>query len=161
MESTAIAHAIERSFPEPSVYLEAPVVQDVIDTMKLSVMWPLAPLLVPRMPREILSGTSIAFHIEARKKTFGMSLDELEAKHGGDAWENALPGLHKLVDILKQDATGPFCLGKTPSYADFVIVGFLEWCKCLGDDIFQKLLCFDPVFGSLYERSSVWRQKNN
>lgn len=161
MESTAIAHAIESAFPEPSVHLEAPILQDVMSTLRFAVMRPLAPLLVPRMPRECLSGTSIAFHIEARRKTFGMSLEELEAKHGGDAWENALPGLHKLAEILKQDPSGPFCLGNTPSYADFVIVGFMKWCKCLGDEIFQKLLCVDLVFGCLYESTSVWMQKNN
>lgn len=160
MESTAIAEAIEAMYPEPEVHLDAPVLQDVMVTL-WSCVEPLIPMLVPRMPRECLSGTSISFHIEARKVTFGMSLDELEARHGGGAWEKALPGLSRLATILKQDPTGPFCLGKTPSYADFVIVGFLEWAKCLGGGIFEDLLQLDLVYERLYASCKLWLQKNN
>lgn len=161
MESTAIAEAIEAMYPEPKAHLDAPVLQDVLATMWSSVIEPLVPMLVPRMPRECLSGSTIAFHIEVRKVTFGMSLDELEAKYGGGAWEKALPGLYKIAGILKQDPTGPFCLGKTPSYADFLIVGFLEWAKCLGGGTFEDLLRIDPVYERLYASCELWLQKNN
>lgn len=161
MESTAIAKAIETIYPEPSVHLDAPILQDVTATLWNHVIFPLAPLLVPRVHRECLSGTSIPHHIKAREKALGMSLDELELTQGGDAWEKSLPGLFELAEIIKQDPAGPFCLGKTPSYADFIIIAFLEWCRCLGGSIFQDLLRIDPAYEDLYRSCEPWLQKNN
>ncbi|KAI5456499.1 hypothetical protein BGZ63DRAFT_475764 [Mariannaea sp. PMI_226] len=161
MESLAIATAIEALYPEPKVHLDSEAFTTVNHTLKW-VLMRLAPVLVPRMPRECLSGPTIAYHIEARKKTFGMSLKELEATRGGEgAWERARSGLYKLALVLKKNGDGPFCLGSTPSYADFLIVGFLEWCRCLKGDCFQRLISLDPVFGNVYNACEHWLRRKN
>lgn len=135
MESRSIAEALETLYPEPKAHLDLALLEDVSKTLKWVVIR-LAPVLVPRMPRECLSGSTIEYHIEARKATFGMTLDELETMHGGeDAWIKATPSLRKLASFFKDDINGPFCLGDVPSYADFLVVGFLEWCRCLRGDI--------------------------
>ncbi|OAQ59578.2 glutathione s-transferase protein [Pochonia chlamydosporia 170] len=100
MESLLIAQAIEAMYPEPKAHLDAPILAEVMDTLRWTLRH-LVPVLVPRMPRECLSGPSITYHIEARKKTFGMTLEELEEKMGGEAaWKRAMPGLAKLAGIL-------------------------------------------------------------
>jgi glutathione S-transferase len=161
MESHAIAKAIEALYPEPKAHLDSQVCTLVDDTLRWAVIR-LAPVLVPRMPRECLSGPSIAYQVEARKKTFGMSLDELEATRGGEAaWERARPGLYKLAVVLKKNDDGPFCLGNTPSYADFLIVAFLEWCRCLRGNIFERMIGLDPVFGNVYDACEVWLRRKD
>ena len=119
-------------------------------------------VFVPRMPRECLSGPSIAWLIEARKQTFGMPLEQVEAKYGGEpAWEKAMPGVENLAAVLKSDSNGPFCLGSTPSYADFIIVGFLEYCRCLGGGIFERTVAIDPAFRGLYDACYPWLERND
>lgn len=161
MESLLIAQAIEAMYPEPKAHLDAPILAEVMDTLRWTLRH-LVPVLVPRMPRECLSGPSITYHIEARKKTFGMTLEELEEKMGGEAaWKSAMPGLAKLAGILNLSSLGPFCLGQTPSYADFLIVGFLEWCRCLGGDIFPRLMGLEPAFQNVYDACKPWLEKND
>ena len=36
-------------------------------------------------------------------------------------------------------------MGWTPSYADFHIVSFLEWCKCFEGDVFQRVIGVDDA----------------
>ena len=161
MESTKIARALEELYPSPSAHLDSDVLKEVMETMHPNVIRPLAPALVPRMPRECLSGTSIAYHREARKKTFGMTLEELEATRGGEgAWEKAQPGLEKIAEILNRDPSGPFCMGSTPSYADFIIVGFLEWCRCLQGDVLQRVYNIDPAFEKVYTGCQPFLERN-
>ena len=161
MESKAIALALETLFPKPSAHLDSPLLAQVEEAWWM-VMRGIFPVLVPRMPRECLSGPSIEYHREARKKSFGMSLEELEAKRGGEkAWENTMPGFQKLAEILKVDPSGPFCLGETPSYADFLIVGFLEWCKCLKGDNFERVVGIDNTFQEIYKACEPWLKRND
>lgn len=161
MESKAISRAIEAQFPDPSLHLDSPVLEEV-EKLRTEFIWPLAGVLMPRMPRNCLSGPTIEFHKEARKATFGMTLEELEAEKGGeDAWENAMPALQRLAGILNDDPSGPFCLGKTPSYADFHIVGFLEWCRCLGDGIFDRVIAVDQAYKDVFDACQPWLERND
>lgn len=161
MESKAIALAIEERYPHPSAHLDSPVLTEV-EEARMAVLRPLFPVLIPRMPRECLSGPTIAYHIEARKKTYGMTLEELEARYGGEpAWEKAMPALRSLAEVLKRDPSGPFCLGSAPSYADFLIVGILEWCKCLQGGIFERIVGIDHAYQVLYDACTQWLERND
>lgn len=162
-ESWAIARALEPLYPTPSAHLDDPVAKRVEQEWR-NAIGPLRPVLVPRMPNTCLCGTTIEFHRNARKKTFGMPLEEFESKHGGEeAWEKGMPGLRNLAAILKEDPKGPFCLGDTPSYADFWIVGFLEWARCVSidNDIFNRIMGVDKAFGDVYEACSPWLKRND
>ena len=123
-------------------------------------MPPLLPVTLPRQSHT-LSSPSIAFHDEARKP-FGMPLEEYEAKNGGEAaWEKAMPGLQRFATILKENPSGPFCLGNTPSYADFIIVAFLEWCRVLQAGIFERIVGIDAAFQDVYDACGPWLERNN
>jgi glutathione S-transferase len=81
-----------------------------------------------------------------------MTLEVYEVKHGGEsAWERAISGLQQLAAILKEDRSGPFCLGGTLSYADFLIVGLLERCRCLQDGIYERIVGIDSAFQDVYD----------
>lgn len=161
MESKAIAQSLEKEYPLPSAHLDSPVLTQVEEVM-LAIMRALQFVLVPRMPRECLSGPTIEYHVEARKLTYGMSLEEIEAKYGGDlAWGKAMPALRALAALLKRDSTGPFCLGRIPSYADFLIVGFLEWCRCVKGGNFERIVGIDQAFQDIYDACRPWLERND
>lgn len=161
MGSSVISQKIEALYPEPMVHLDSPLQAEVQRALN-KVMMRLAPVLVPRMPRETLSGVSIQYHREAREKTFGMSLEEFEDRFGGDAaWQRAIPFLRQLAEILRANSDGPFCQGAVPTYSDFLIVAFLEWCVCLRGPIFDRVVDIDPVFSTVYMACKPWLARNN
>ena len=161
MESKIIAVALEQLFPIPCAYLESPILAQVEEAWKAT--WrSLRPVLGPRMARECLSGPTIAWYREAREQTLGMTLEEFEERYGGEpAWEKATPYLQQLAAILKNDPSGPFCLGSTPSYADFLIVGFLEWCRCIGGGNFERICGIDSAFHDVYNACVPWLERND
>nr|POE47889.1 hypothetical protein CFP56_01217 [Quercus suber] len=161
MESRQIANEIEKLYPEPSAHIDDPVHVRVQRTWQKVIMV-LQAVLVPRMPRECLSGSTIQFHRNARAKTYGTSLEEYEARAGGDpCWQAAAPHLKAFAQILNENTDGPFCLGKTPSYPDFLIVGFLEWCRVLGGDCLQRVYSVDPAFENLFKACAPWLERND
>lgn len=162
-ESWRIAQSLEPLYPSPSAHLDAPVLKRVERAWRKAI-GPLVPVLVPRMPDLCLKGVSIAFHRKVRKESYGMELEELERQYGGEkAWEKAMPGLKALAAALKEDPAGPYCLGKTPSYADFLIVGFLEWAKCVSteDDLYDRIVGVDRGFDDVYKACSPWLERND
>ena len=161
MESKRIALALEPLFPERSAHLDSAVLTSVEEAW-LPVMKAFFPIMFPKMPRECLSGPSIEYYLEARKKTFGITLDDLEAKYGGErAWQKAEPRLKKVAEISKEDPSGPYCLGETPSYADFLIVGILEWCKNVEGGVFQRIFGIDKAFLELHDACKPWLERND
>nr|POE56855.1 hypothetical protein CFP56_70107 [Quercus suber] len=161
MESRQIADEIEKLYPEPSAHIDDPVHARVQSAWR-GVMMILQAVLVPRMPRECLSGPTIQFHRSSRSITYGMGLEEYEAQSGGEpCWQAAAPRLKALADILNENQEGPFCLGKTPSYPDFLVAGFLEWCRVLGGDCLQRVYNVDPAFEQLFTACAPWLARND
>ena len=161
MESRVIAEALEPLFQEPCAHLDSPILEEVQEAWTV-IFHAICPLVVPRMPRDILcEPTTSWFNIE-RSKMFGMTVDEWGAKHPEEeVRDKARIGFLKLAVIFKADASGPFCLGETPSYADFLIVGFLEWCKIAGNDIYQRIVSIDESFLHVHEACRPWLERND
>ena len=44
----------------------------------------------------------------------------------------------------------------TASFADFGIVGMLQWFKRMDEGILQKAREIEPALGALYDASSAW-----
>ena len=163
MESKKIAIALEQAYPPPdypSAHFEDPIVARVEKARAMTMKY-LQATLVPRMPREVLAGADCDYHRGARRKTYGMTLEEYEAKFGGEAWQKAAPALQQLVDALKEDPSGPFYLGDTPSYADFLIVGLMEFARCVGGGNLERFFQFDESFESLFEACEPWLRRND
>ena len=47
------------------------------------------------------------------------------------------------------------------SYADFVFVGLLQFLKCLGQDIFDRVTAMDKAFPASYEACSPWLERDH
>ena len=158
MDSLAIAKKLESLYPTPSLHLELGLHEQVGPIIG-KIGKPLIAVFMPRVARDMLMDSSVPWFLEARKNTFGMSLDELEKTKGGEqAWIAAEPGFEELKTFLythKRDE-GPFVLGSQVSYADFVIVSMIEAFKRIGEDLFEKFVSYDESFSGLHGACQTW-----
>jgi len=161
MNSKAIASALEKKHPSPSLHLDSPLLPQVEEVLG-KVFMPLVPVFLPRIPRLLLNEASVDYFQQTRAAVFGMTLDELEkSDQGGDtAWKNAGPPLKGMAELLNA-TEGPFLMGHTVSYADFHILGLFQAFKRVGDDVFERLMQMDPAFPKLYEASAEWLKRDD
>ena len=47
------------------------------------------------------------------------------------------------------------------SYADFVVVGALQFGRRIGEDVFEQMTAIDPAFLKLYEACSEWLKRDD
>lgn len=142
MDSWKIAEVLETAFPgTPSLHLDAPALAGVKAAL-VAVMPHLVGIYIPLVPQRILNEASQPYWYKTRPQWFGMPLDQLAREKGGDpAFQAAAPHLREATALLREkSAEGPFFLGATPSFADFVWAGFLVFFQRIGDDVFQKLI---------------------
>lgn len=164
MDSAAIAAKLESIHPEPSLHLDNGLVEKVGPLIG-KVAFPLLPVFMPRIARDIILEEYVEWFREARAQTFGMPLDELERTRGGDqAWEAAGPGLIELTGFLakqKRDE-GPFILGSQVCYADFLIVSMMEALRRIGQDIFDRFIqaSGDESLRKLHEACQRWMEND-
>ncbi|KAF1841199.1 uncharacterized protein K460DRAFT_322182 [Cucurbitaria berberidis CBS 394.84] len=159
MDSWPIAHQLEKHYPSPSLYLDDPVVVQIRDHV-FKLMGPLVPHLIPKVPL-ILSETSATYFYETREKAFGAPLQEIErTKATEQCWEDAKAPAKEAGDLLRKN-DGPFFLGETVSYADFILVGLFQMVSRINGDIFPRFLALDPAFPKLYEASKQWLEKDD
>jgi glutathione S-transferase len=134
MDSLEIAPALEKLQPRPPLYLDSAYLQQVKDALP-KVMNALAPIYVPSIPAQVLNPPSTRYFQETREQKFGRPLQELrdDPEIGGEkAWEAARPHLRKIGACLSENTDGPWMLGREPSYADFVVVGYLIMFERIG-----------------------------
>jgi glutathione S-transferase len=77
-----------------------------------------------------------------------------------ESWKRAEGPLKELADLLKKH-DGPFFLGETVSYADFIFVAALYFVKRLSEEGFQRMIALDPAIPRVYEASGQWFTKDN
>lgn len=186
MESKAIARALEKRFPEPSLYLDSPALAQV--EAQMPKLWtPLIPLLINALPSRLLNPVSRRYYEENRSSREGVPLDQLEKERGGPggkiSYDAALEPLRRLDELLTE-TTGPFMLGDhgktlpskalsniivderltksfTASYADFMIIGFVEYARLCREELFTYLTANSPALLVLYNASAKWLEKND
>lgn len=93
-----------------------------------------------------------------------MSLDQMEKERGGEAaWEAAGPGLDALDALLAEHKVddGPFVLGSQVSYADFVVVAILEGFRCIGDDLFERVVEGRDGLRGVWEACGKWLERDD
>ncbi|KAF1815582.1 hypothetical protein P152DRAFT_390289 [Eremomyces bilateralis CBS 781.70] len=160
MDSKSIAHELEALHPSPPLYLDDLVLAEV-ETAFRGVWGPLYQGIIPKVPRRLLPERDKEYFVRTREETLGAPLEELEKTKGGEgAWKEAEPAIREWAEILKREV-GPFVKGKTVSYADFVIVSFLQFVKTIGDDVFDKFVGYDQTFKDIYEASADWVKRDD
>ncbi|KAF7560081.1 hypothetical protein G7046_g4076 [Stylonectria norvegica] len=164
MDSRKIVNRIEESHPEPPLHLDSPVLSK-LEALMPKIMGALRPVYVPWVPKRILNDASLEYWYRTRSATVGMPLDQLEKEQGGQpAWDAAKPVLAEVEALLKQNPEGPFFLGKTVSYADFVWVGFLIFLQRIGQDVIEELYKVSgdaQLHKDILEAAAPWSKRND
>ena len=112
MDSRKIADALEKEYPSPSLHLDSPILKKVEELVP-ECIGTLLPVILPRVPRVVLSPRSAEYFSRDRAEHFGMDLSQLEKEKGGDsAWKAAEPKWKELGTLLNAEG-GPFFMGKT------------------------------------------------
>lgn len=112
----------------------------------------------------LLTEGSLPFFIETREAQLGCTLEEA-AKGLDKAWEDATPILREIGDVLRENESGPFALGGEISYADFILVGAMQFLRRIGgegkESFYEKFVAIEPAFGKLFEASKYLLVKDN
>lgn len=164
MESRAIADEIEKRYPAPqwpSLRLDDPVVESAKGHVRATA-GPLMPVILPQVPKVILGDRSAEYFWTTRKEFFGMTLDEYGAAEGGEkAWETSRAGWAQVAEALRAEE-GPFFLGETACYADFIFVGFLRFLeRAIGKEEFASRVKEWPEVVALYEACGKWLERDS
>ena len=159
MDSAKIAEELEKLYPDPPLYLDSPILKQLLEYSPKAI-GPLRPEMMPKVCYNLLNPRSVEYFERTRAERFGMPLTEY-AKLGGDqVFQDATPGLKQMGDVLRANG-GPFCMGKTPSYADLALLGVLEFCKRMGGGVFERVVKIEPAMATLYEAGSPWLERNS
>lgn len=175
MDSMKIAERLEKDYPTPSLHLDSPLVEEVNKVLN-NIMMPLRGIAIPGVYTNVVSEPSKEYFGRTRGERVGKPLHQFAKENGGEeAWMEALPGIKALGVLLKENG-GPFVTGDTrewwplffnfpdiwlASYADFIIVGYLQFLKVIEEDVYQRLTSIDPAIGKLYDASKLWLERND
>ncbi|KAF4494680.1 glutathione S-transferase [Fusarium agapanthi] len=162
MDSNNILERVEKDHPEPSVHKDSPVLAKLFSIMP-NIMSALRPVYFYTVPNNILSEKSIPYWHETRSKMAGQPIEELHKEKGGQqAWDNAKAHIQEVEALLKENSEGPFFLGKTPSYADFVWGGFLIFMQRnnIIDEVY-KISGDSQLHKDLLEATAPWHKRND
>ncbi|GAB7350044.1 hypothetical protein MBLNU459_g0715t1 [Dothideomycetes sp. NU459] len=161
MDSAVIAPVLEELQASPPMHFDHPMTAKVQDAV-LKAFTGLAPLILPAVARNLLNPGSKEYFEKTRAERFGMPLPELEkSDKAKNAWETAEAGLSELRDLLREDVSGPFFLGKEPSYADFVAVGAMQFMKRAQIHVFERYLDYDDALKTLYGACTKWLERDD
>lgn len=164
MDSYKIADLLEEQYPEPSLPLNTPTQSRFRDIM-IELMSQLRPIYIPRIAQRVLGSESLDFFIASRQNDVGMPLDEYEKQQGPGAFERAEPFMRQLTALLNEtSSSGPFFLGESVSYTDFMWAAILLCFKCIGDDMYEGVLKISgdaEAHAKLLDALSAWTARNN
>ena len=163
MDSLRIAEALEKLQPEPSLHLDNGYI-DRVQPVILDMQKSLGAIAMPRVPVKVLRPASQEYFSTTRAKRFGMPLPDLAKsdKAGENAWKAAEPHMAKLKAILHEHEDGPYVMGETVSFADFIIAGWWRFAQILDEnDLFDRGLKYDESFGKHYEACKQWLEKDD
>ena len=163
MDSANIVQKLESAYPEPSLRLDAELGKQTQGAMG-AYAYPLMPVFMPRLRRDVQREDSSDWIKADRERRFGMPEEQLEKEKGGEeAWRKAEPAGKKFEAFMKEQKKddGPFLQGSKVCYADFMIAAFCEMFKCIGNDVYEKLV--GPVDGlrELHEACYPWFKRND
>jgi len=163
MDSLAIAKALEQLKPQPSLHLDNGYVERAQAALGKTLM-PLRFVAMPRVPPMLLTDKSKGYFEDTREKSFGKPLSEVaKSDEAKSAWTNAQPGVEELQALLNEHKEGPYLMGSTPSYADFILAGLWRFLELLDKDgdLFGNLMKQDESFMKHYQACKPWMERES
>lgn len=126
IDSRIIAETIERDHPTPSLHLDSPYLAK-LERLLEPLIRVLRPHFVPKVTKNLLREASLEYFISTREAAVGMTLDEF-GKTEKD-FSKAEPHLKEVTGWLQENTDGPYFMGSTVSYTDFVWGGLLLFVR--------------------------------
>lgn len=160
-QSAAIAKALEQQHPEPSLRMNDELEAEA-HQIAFQVARPLFPNYMSTAARSTVTESTVEAYSASRKQKFGMSIDEMAKKAGGDqAWTAAQPGFDAMKRLLteKKVDDGPFIQGSKVCYADFIIVVAFEAYKQVDVGMYDRIMAMDEKFVRLYDACEAWLER--
>jgi glutathione S-transferase len=145
-DSWTIAEWLEAQYPDrPSLFGGAPGPVRFINAWADGVLHPALARLVVLDIHACLGPDDQAYFRQSREARFGMSLEAVQAGR-----EAELPAFRKVLQPLRMIlAKQAWIGGDAPNYADYIVLGSLQWARCVSD--FKLLASDDPVH--------AWRER--
>ncbi|KAJ0350455.1 hypothetical protein COL154_013259 [Colletotrichum chrysophilum] len=161
MDSAKIAKRLEEEYPERPLDPKNDLAQ-AASQFQRKIWGPLQPVLMPEVYRTILGERSKPFFWDTRKKDLGgMTIYEFENDYGGEkAWEKVKLPLQEVSALLNK-TEGPFFQGSQVSYADFILVGFLEFVKKYAFQHYQRIIGLSNGLDKLHEACLPWLERDD
>ncbi|KAH6676824.1 hypothetical protein B0J14DRAFT_361193 [Halenospora varia] len=161
MDSKAIALHLESQHPSRSLHLDSPYLSKVEAILIPKIADPLRGVWTHLAPNVLLNEPSREYFVRTREARIGKSLEEFKKEKGGEeAWIEASSGLKELGTLLGE-VEGPYFMGETPSYADFVVVGFLQFQKVIDERFLERIVGIESSLGRLYDACKPWLERDD
>jgi glutathione S-transferase len=163
MRSLDIAQELEKCYPTPSLHLDQNLHQTA-EEIETKNIYAVAPDFLFNAWKDWVNPDAKDWYAKDRAARFGMPLQVLAEKAGG---EQCLPASNAALEQLKQFLKehkrddGPFILGSTLSYGDFVIVALLEALSRIAKGHFEIMLDYDDSIRALYNACRPWAKRDD
>ena len=139
-DSWRIAEWLEAHHPEPSLFRGAAATTRFINAWADSVMHPALSRLILLDIHDCLGPKDQAYFRASREARFGQTLEAVQAGR-----ETDVKAFRKVLQPLRITlASQPWLGGEAPGYADYIVLGSLQWARCVS--AFRLLAEDDPVF---------------
>ncbi|KAL8747284.1 MAG: hypothetical protein Q9190_000828 [Brigantiaea leucoxantha] len=160
MDSKKIAIALEEKYPDRPLHLDDPSLAKIEELLP-ALLRHTSNMTVPKTARNLLNDKSLPYFLDSREKIFGIPVSEMEKERGGEeAWAAAREAIRPIGAVVKENG-GPFVLGEGKvSYADFLIVAWLQFFRRMGEGVFERVVEMEPALGRVYEASRGWMKKD-
>ncbi|KAI1328937.1 putative glutathione S-transferase [Xylariaceae sp. FL0255] len=141
MESFDIATRIEKEHPEPPLHLDAPIF-DRLRPLTMGGQSAIRPIVMTQVYKRLLKESNWEYWKKTRFASIDMPIEQYEKEFASDdtPYKNAAPHFSKISELLHEDESGPFFMGKTVCYTDFVWGSVLLFYRRIGEDVFEKVL---------------------
>ncbi|KJA20281.1 hypothetical protein HYPSUDRAFT_142565 [Hypholoma sublateritium FD-334 SS-4] len=132
-DSLLIAEYLEKTYPTPSIFPHGTAAfQALFDgALRKAALGPLWPFIIPAVHTR-LAPASAAYFRTTREPIFGKALEEVTptGAEGVAQWAAFEAGLDT-VDKWYAKSGGPFIMGDTTSWADFIVGSWLIWLRTI------------------------------
>lgn len=142
VDSKVISVELEKRYPEPSLYLDAPELEEVYTQFPIAFR-PIIPVIYPGIIHHVVQPDDADHLRKGVEQRHGKSVEAVQTEDGGEpAWEAARESFKGLEDVVKRKG-GPFVLGKEREsrfYSLLFSKGKGQWCSC-ADESTRSFIC--------------------
>ncbi|KXN83372.1 hypothetical protein AN958_01509, partial [Leucoagaricus sp. SymC.cos] len=147
-DSYKIAEYLDKAYPStpPLIPKGSEAFQAAFYDQFLPLIRPLFPFLLPKIPT-VLNPRSVEYYASTRQAWFGKPLSEMEPKGEArvEAWKKVEAAFDTFHGWLSK-SSGPFFMGETISFADFVVAAMLKGfgvCAGFESEEFKQILALN------------------